>query len=96
MEVFFIKRILLLTVFISMLCTISFAARSIITIQVSKDVNAEINRQLLHSPFIYEGRVYVPFSEVANMLGKEVQWDPNSRTAFIYDMEIPRKPSLNN
>lgn len=36
-------------------------------------------------PFIYNGTTYLPLRAVAESLGKQVQWDQNTKTAFLGD-----------
>lgn len=36
-------------------------------------------------PFIYNGTTYLPIRAVGEALGKEVQWDQNTKTAFLGD-----------
>lgn len=39
-------------------------------------------------PFIYNGTTYLPLRAVAEALGKQVQWDKNTNTAFLGDGKV--------
>lgn len=39
-------------------------------------------------PFIYNGTTYLPIRAVGEALGKQVQWDQNTKTAFLGDGQV--------
>jgi len=71
-----------------MITSTVFAGGVTKTIEVVFDkVNIEVNSQKMESSnFLYEGTTYVPIRAVAEVLGKEVGWDHNSKTASINDI----------
>ena len=51
-------------------------------------VNLEVNGEKVEADnILYKGTTYVPLRAVAEMLGKEVGWDQDTRTASINDKE---------
>lgn len=39
-------------------------------------------------PFIYNGTTYLPVRSVAEVLGKDVEWDPSTQTVFLNDKGV--------
>ena len=49
-------------------------------------INITVNGEAVESDnILYEGTTYVPLRDVAEMLGKEVSWDGETKTAGIND-----------
>lgn len=64
------------------------------TIQVAfNSINLEVNGQPVSTQnILYEGTTYVPLRKAAEMLGKVVTWDGETRTAGINDAEPVSAP----
>lgn len=55
---------------------------------VFNSINIKVNGKKIKTPnILYNETTYVPLREVAEMLGKEVDWDQSNRTAIIDDKE---------
>lgn len=56
---------------------------------VFNSINLEVNGKKVNADnILYNGSTYVPLRAVAEMLGKEVIWDPKTNTASINDKGI--------
>lgn len=52
-------------------------------------INITVNGESVESNnILYEGTTYVPLRDVAEMLGKEVSWDGDTKTAGINDLSV--------
>lgn len=52
-------------------------------------INISVNGEAVNSKnILYEGSTYVPLRDVAEMLGKDVIWDDDTRTAHINDKNL--------
>lgn len=47
------------------------------------------------APVIYKGKSYIPIRFIAKSFGKQVTWDNNSKSIFIYDEPMVNKAKKN-
>jgi hypothetical protein len=68
----------------------TFANLMLQDIQVARNtINLEVNGEKIHEDnFIYEGRTYVQLRAIGEMLGKDVGWNGETRTASIKEKVI--------
>lgn len=83
----FIAGMLLATLLFSF---IGFADDIAKNIEVyANKINIKVNGKLVQTDnFLYNGTTYAPMRTIAEILGKEVQWDPATYTANIVDPVI--------
>ena len=74
---------------VMLLSTVAYSEGVRQTIEVLfNSVNLEVNGKKVEADnILYKGTTYVPLRAVAEMLGKEVGWDQDTRTASIDDKE---------
>ena len=78
---------------LGLLCSTSYAASVVKTIQVSynnikifvddKLISPKDGKGEIVEPFIYQGTTYLPVRAVSEALGKEVKWDDNTKSIYI-------------
>lgn len=62
---------------------------------VFDSVKIKVNgKDVQTSNILYEGRTYVPLRAISEMLDKNVEWDPETGTAYINDKDFIAAPDL--
>ena len=81
------KGLILAAVMLALFAALAFGDTVTRTIQVAfNSVNLTVNgHNIAADNILYDGRTYVPLRAVADALGKDVGWDPVTRTASIND-----------
>jgi Copper amine oxidase N-terminal domain./Telomeric repeat-binding factor 2. len=87
------KKTIILTIAMCIVCTVAIAAAGYLkTIEVSTDINLNINGQNFVPKdvngnvvdiFVYEGTTYVPIRAVAEAFGLDVGYNGDTKTALI-------------
>ncbi len=88
----FIKGLCVSILLGALLLALPAAAQSISkSISVYFDhVNIQVNGEEIESDnFLYKGTTYIPLREVAEILGKKIDYNNNTKTVFITDIESP-------
>ena len=89
------RKIILALALMLVFSTVVFAARKVNITVTYDNVKVVVDGRQVQfgkdskgkqiEPFIYNGTTYLPLRAVAEALGKEVQWDKNTKTAFLGD-----------
>lgn len=89
------RKIILALALMLVFSTVVFAARKVNITVTYDNVKVVVDGRQVQfgkdskgkqiEPFIYNGTTYLPLRAVAEALGKEVQWDKNTNTAFLGD-----------
>ncbi len=83
---------------VMLLSTVAFSESVKQTIEVVlNSVNLEVNGKKVEADnILYNGTTYVPLRAVAEMLGKEVGWDQETKTASINDKGVSNTSNTSN
>lgn len=89
------RKIILALALMLVFSTVVFAARKVNITVTYDNVKVVVDGRQIQfgkdskgkqiEPFIYNGTTYLPLRAVAEAVGKEVQWDANTKTAFLGD-----------
>ncbi len=89
------RKIILALALMLVFSTVVFAARKVNITVTYDNVKVVVDGRQVQfgkdskgkqiEPFIYNGTTYLPLRAVAEAVGKEVQWDKNTKTAFLGD-----------
>lgn len=89
------RKIILALALMLVFSTVVFAARKVNITVTYDNVKVVVDGRQVQfgkdtkgkqiEPFIYNGTTYLPLRAVAEALGKQVQWDKNTNTAFLGD-----------
>jgi hypothetical protein len=85
------RKLLVVSGILALLTSVGVFASGILeTIEVARNsITLEVNGEVVQEDnFIYEGKTYVQMRSVAEMLGKEVTWNDETRTAEIKEKEL--------
>lgn len=89
------RKIILALALMLVFSTVVFAARKVNITVTYDNVKVVVDGRQIQfgkdskgkqiEPFIYNGTTYLPLRAVAEAVGKQVQWDANTKTAFLGD-----------
>ncbi len=89
------RKIILALALMLVFSTVVFAARKVNITVTYDNVKVVVDGRQVQfgkdskgkqiEPFIYNGTTYLPLRAVAEAVGKQVQWDANTKTAFLGD-----------
>lgn len=89
------RKIILALALMLVFSTVVFAARKVNITVTYDNVKVVVDGRQVQfgkdskgkqiEPFIYNGTTYLPLRAVAEAVGKQVQWDKNTKTAFLGD-----------